>query len=60
MGRQGLVNIPARMPPLYRMLTRQIVVHTQVGSVKFSSCQWLKEIISDFHQNPRMHIIWDC
>lgn len=59
-GRKGLVNIPARIPLLGKMLTRQNVVHTQVGFVRLSSCQWLSEIISEFPPDPNMHIFQTC
>jgi hypothetical protein len=43
-----------------RMLTRQTMVHTQVSSFRFSSCRCPTDIISEFPQDPKMHIMWTC
>lgn len=55
-GQRDLVDAPASC----RMLTRQTMVHTQVSSVRFSSCWCPTEIISEFPQDPKMRIMWTC
>lgn len=56
-GQRNIVNAPT----FCRMLRRQNMRrHTQVSSVRFSSCWCPTEIISEFPQDPQMHIMWTC